>query len=213
MNVTSAPNTLRVLVADDHAMVVEMFEHFLSSLPDIEVETAPDLFVALEKIEAHGPFDLVLVDLNMPGMNGVTGMEKALAANGGKPTGILTSAPSPAVVSQIFQMGGSGVVLKTASLKDLANEIRFMAAGGRYVPVELISHQRLKTQERSQSPLSDREMEVLLLLSEGRSNKDIAANLGLAEATIKMHVKSVSSKLGAGNRTQAVILAKEKGYI
>ncbi|WP_243614793.1 response regulator transcription factor [Shimia aestuarii] len=205
--------TLCVLVADDHAMVVEMFGTYLGSLPGFEVETAPDLHVALEKIEAHGPFDLVLLDLNMPGMNGLEGLRRALSANGDSAVCLLTSKPSPAIVKELIEMGAAGVVLKTVSLKALANEIRFMASGGRYIPVELLDPMRVRTDATSQSPLSARETEVLELLSEGLSNKDIGTRLTLAEATIKMHVRSICSKIGAANRTQAVILATEEGIL
>lgn len=203
----------RVLIADDHAMVLEMFDHFLSNLPEFEVTTAPDLDTALSIMDQDGPFDLVLLDLNMPGMNGIAGLGRALEKNEGRPTGLLTSDPSGQVISDILQMGSAGVILKTASLKDLANEIRFMAAGGRYIPVELIDPQRLKARVKTKSPLSDREMEVLSLLIEGRPNREIAEGLSLAEATVKMHVKSICTKLGAGNRTQAVIIARDLNFI
>ncbi|MDD9724642.1 response regulator transcription factor [Roseovarius sp. SK2] len=204
---------IRVLIADDHALVLEMFEHFFSNLPGFEVTTAPDLDTALSIIDSEDPFDLVLVDLNMPGMDGTEGLARAMEANGGRPTGLLTSDPAAQVISEILQMGSSGVILKTASLKDLANEIRFMAAGGRYVPVELIDQQRLKSRGTTKAPLSDREMDVLGLLTEGRPNREIAEALSLAEATVKMHVKSICTKLGASNRTQAVIVARDMNYI
>ena len=200
----------RILIADDHAMVLEMFEQFLSNLPDFEAQTAPDLETALDKIETDGPFDLVLVDLHMPGMNGVTGLSKALDRNGGKPVGILTSNPTAHVVTEALALGGAGIILKTESLKSLTNEIRFMANGGRYVPVELIDRPRPKKREASNdSPLSEREMSVLALLAQGKPNREIGSELGLAEATVKMHVKSICAKLGASNRTQAVIVARD----
>ncbi|ATG46190.1 LuxR C-terminal-related transcriptional regulator [Celeribacter ethanolicus] len=209
----SEPTKLRILIADDHAMVLEMFKQYLSNLPDMEAHTAPDLDAAVAEIDRNGAFDLVLVDLNMPGMNGVSGLGKALEHNAGKPVGLLTSNPSSHVVSEILSLGGAGVILKTASLKDLANEIRFMAAGGRYVPVELIDQKRVKSRETGNATLSDREMAVLDLLSEGKQNRDIGETLGIAEATVKMHVKSICSKLGANNRTQAVIVARDMNLI
>lgn len=212
MNVASS-QPLKVLVADDHAMVLEMFEQFLSNLPDIEPTTAPDLDAALDLIDTDGPFDLVLVDLNMPGMKGVSGLGKALEHNGGKPVGILTSNPSQNVVYETLSLGGAGIVLKTESLKNLTNVIRFMLNGGRYVPVELIAPQPVKTPARANSNLSEREMTVLNLLAEGQANRDIGASLSLAEATVKMHVKSICTKLGAKNRTQAVILARDVGLV
>ncbi|ASM74938.1 MULTISPECIES: response regulator transcription factor [Roseobacteraceae] len=207
----SKPEVLRVLIADDHAMILEMFKQFLSALPDFEALTAPDLDAALAQIDSAGPFDLVLVDLDMPGMDGIAGLSKAIDRNGGKPVGILTSNPTPHVVSETLSMGGAGIVLKTESLKNLTNEIRFMAAGGRYVPVELIDRQRVKTRENTGASLSEREMTVLALLAEGKPNREIGTDLGLAEATVKMHVKSICSKLGANNRTQAVIVARDNG--
>ncbi len=84
-----------------------------------------------------------------------------------------------------------------------------MANGGRYVPVELIETQRIRSREASKAPLSDREMTVLALLAEGKPNREIGEALSLAEATVKMHVKSICSKLGANNRTQAVIVARD----
>ncbi|MBE3640624.1 response regulator transcription factor [Mangrovicoccus algicola] len=207
---TKAP--LRVLIADDHAMILEMFAHYLAEIPDIEVATAPDLDGALAQMAQRGEFDLVLVDLDMPGMNGLAGLGRALEHSGGRPVGILTSNPAPHVVSEIISLGGAGVVLKTASLRNLANEIRFMAAGGRYVPVELME-QRARPREAAGAGLSEREMSVLDLLAEGRPNREIGTALSLAEPTVKMHVKSICKKLEASNRTQAVIAARDLGLI
>ncbi len=194
-------------------MVLEMFAHFISNLPDVSAQTAPDLSSALEVIKESGPFDLVLVDLNMPGMNGVEGLRKAIEQNAGKPVALLTSHPSPQVVAEVLQSGGCGIVLKTTSLLNFANEIRFMAAGGRYIPVELIEKQRIITNEPQKIPLSEREMDVLSHLAEGKANRQIGEALGLAEPTIKMHVKSICSKLEASNRTQAVIVARDMNLI
>ncbi|MGI3166250.1 response regulator transcription factor [Pseudooceanicola sp. 200-1SW] len=212
---TDTPSPLRILVADDHVMVLEMFEQFLSNQPNMAAQTAPDLAAALASMDSDGPFDLALIDLNMPGMEGTAGLRKAMEHNADKPVALLTSNPTPAVVSDVLQMGAAGIVLKTTSLKDLANEVRFMAAGGRYIPVELIETGPVRTRSReaTSSPLSARETTVLDLLGEGKSNREIGADLSLAEATVKMHVKSICSKLGASNRTQAVIVAQDLGLI
>lgn len=203
---------LRVLIADDHAMILEMLEMYLSGVPDIDVDTVPDLPAALKAIDADGPFDLVLVDLDMPGMDGVAGLGRALQHNGGKPVGILTSSPAPRVVDEVMSLGGAGIVLKTASLKNLANEIRFMAGGGRYLPIELVKN-RQPGQDDQAAVLSRREAEVLALLAQGKLNREIGADLSLAEPTVKMHVKSICKKLGVGNRTQAVIAARDRKLI
>lgn len=207
----SAP--IRILIADDHAMVLEMFEQFISGVPDVTAKTAPDLDTALEIIDREGSFDLVLVDLNMPGMNGLDGMRKALDHNEGKPVALLTSNPPAHLVPEVLDLGGAGFVLKTTSLRSFYNEVRFMASGERYIPVDLIERKRAMPRDPSNAPLSEREMDVLAELSEGKSNRDIGAALGLKEATVKMHVKSVCTKLEANNRTQAVIVARDMNLI
>lgn len=205
--------TLKVLIADDHAMILEMFELYLAGVPDIDVETVPDLHAALDAIDGRGPFDLVLVDLDMPGMDGLTGLGKALQRNGNKPVGILTSNPAARVVDEVMSLGGAGIVLKTASLKNLANEIRFMAGGGRYLPIELVEKRSGRSGDDTEAALSKREFTVLELLAEGKLNREIGAALSLAEPTVKMHVKSICKKLGASNRTQAVVVARDRKLI
>ncbi|MEH6775886.1 MAG: response regulator transcription factor [Cereibacter changlensis] len=203
---------LRLLIADDHAMILEMFAMYLNGVADIAVDTVPDLPSALREIDAKGPFDLVLVDLNMPGMDGLSGLSQAIAHNGGKPVGILTSSPGPRVVDEVMALGGAGIVLKTASLKNLANEIRFMAGGGRYLPIELVERRPPAAEDPGPS-LSRREFDVLRLLAEGMPNREIGATLSLAEPTVKMHVKSICKKLGVSNRTQVVIAARDRQLI
>lgn len=205
---------ISLLIADDHALVLEMLKLYLNNVSDIKAEAVPDLPSALQEIDKNGPYDLVLVDLDMPGMDGLSGLAKALRHNGGKPVGILTSSPSPRVVEDVMAMGGAGIVLKTASLKNLANEIRFMAGGGRYLPIELVEkRQPQPIPEDHGTTLSKREFGVLELLAEGMPNREIGAALTLAEPTVKMHVKSICKKLGVSNRTQAVIAARDRKLI
>lgn len=210
-------DTIKLLIADDHAMVLEMLQMYLRDVPDIVVSTAPDLPQALTLIAEQGPFDLALLDLNMPGMNGLAGLERALEANGGMPVGVLTSAPQPKVVEEIVRIGGAGIVLKSASLKNFSNEIRFMAGGARYLPIELVEQRKPTSapgaQGENAANLSKREHEVLAYLSEGKLNREIGAALSLAEPTVKMHVKSICKKLGVNTRTQAVIAARDRQLI
>ncbi|WP_163849804.1 response regulator transcription factor [Pseudooceanicola aestuarii] len=209
-NAAPSLNSLRVLVADDHEMLLEMIDMHLSGQPDMEVTTAKTLGEALDEVALAGGFDLVLLDLNMPGMNGMTGLPKMMAANKGKPVAIFTGNPPLRIVEEIVEAGASGIVLKTTPLRTLANAIRFMAAGDQYIPREL-TFRRADEKPQNDTTLSVKEMEVLGYLAEGHSNRDIASALSLAEPTIKMHVRAICTKLGVKNRTQAVVTAKDLG--
>jgi len=203
---------ISLLVADDHAMILDMIELFLSSLPELKVQTVQSLDEALDAIEREGSFDLILLDLHMPGMNGVEGLSRAIKANKGHPVAILTGNPTPRNVEDILKAGAAGIVLKTTHMRTLANAIRFMAAGEQYVPHE-ITVDRSQAHLASETPLSEKETLVLSYLVEGMPNREIAEALGLAEPTIKMHVRSICGKLGVKNRTQAVIKAKDLGIV
>ena len=205
-------NKIRVLVADDHEMILEMIEMFLSQTSDFEVTTASNLDDALKAIEDNGKFDVVLLDLIMPGMNGISGVKKAIAANEDKPVAIITGNPSNRNVIDIFDAGASGIILKTTPMRTLTNALRFIAAGEQYIPREL-TFNREQAVGSENSLLSDKEMLVLSYLVEGMPNREIGESVRLAEPTVKMHVRSICTKLGAKNRTQAVLRAKELGLV
>jgi DNA-binding NarL/FixJ family response regulator len=209
----SYQGSLRVLIADDHEMLLQLFELYLKETASMEVATATTLDGALELMREDGPFDLVLLDLNMPGMNGVAGLRKAIQLAGEVPVAILTSGPSPRMLDEIMDCGAAGIVLKTTPVQSLPNAIRFMHSGEKYLPLALMRPQAQPAPATANGPLSAREMAVLTHLADGKQNKGIARELGLAEATVKMHVAAVCRKLGARNRTQAVVLARDLGLV
>ena len=214
MNPTSnraEPAAMRVLIADDHEMILDMFAMYLSSVANMDVTTARDLDEAEAQLAASGPFDVVLLDLNMPGMNGVAGLRRVVRLNQGLPVAIITGNPTPRMREEILQAGAAGIVLKTTAARSLANAIRFMHSGERYLPLELMRQPLHAQREVQNGILTEKEMAVLQFLVEGKQNKAIANELQLAEPTVKMHVTSICRKLGAQNRTHAVILARNLG--
>jgi len=204
---------IRVLLADDHCMITDMFQMFLANTAGMQVDIATSFDEAAQILHREGSFDVVLLDLNMPGMNGLDGLKQALKLNKGKPVAILTGMTTPRMSRDIMDAGAAGIILKTTPLRSLANSIRFMHSGERYLPMELIKAQGRDDNASRPGNLSNKEMDVLSHLAEGKSNKEIAKALGLAEATVKMHVNSICRKIGANNRTRAVLLSQEIGLI
>lgn len=204
---------LRVLLADDHRMILDMFSMFLTTSGGMDVTVAQSFDAAAELIQHEGPFDVVLLDLNMPGMNGISGVKRALRLNGGKPVAVITGNPAPRMLQEIMETEASGVILKTTPARSLANAIQFMHAGERYLPLELMRGPVQSGQGQNDKPLSVKEMEVLAELCEGKPNKEIANALDLAEPTVKMHITAICRKVGAQNRTQAVIMARDLGLV
>ncbi|KRS15734.1 response regulator transcription factor [Roseovarius indicus] len=202
---------MKVLIADDHELVLDTLVAFIQAAGGIEVVTAPDFDTAAARIKAEGPFDLVLLDLNMPGMNGLKGLEAAIAMDGVEQVALLTGDASRALAEQALELGAAGFVPKTLSAKSLVNAIRFMAMGEQYLPAGFMTAEEPQSKHPLAQKLTDRERQVLKGLTEGKANKEIARDLDLSEPTIKLHVKTLYRKVGASNRTQAALIAREAG--
>lgn len=204
---------LRVLLADDHRMILEMFAMFLTTSAGMEVVTAQSFDEAAALMQASGPYDVVLLDLTMPGMNGIAGLKRAMRLNEGHPVAIITGNPGQRMLQEIMATGAAGVILKTTAARSLTNAIQFIHSGERYLPLELMCTISEPNPVVRNGQLSDKEMDVLAELAAGKPNKEIAKALDLAEPTVKMHVTAICRKIGAQNRTQAVVLARDLGLV
>ena len=202
---------MKILIADDHDLLRDTLVAFVEGAGEFETRTAPDLEGALALIASEGPFDLVLLDYNMPGMDGLRGVKRALALSGAPNVALISGEASRAVAEAALEAGAIGFVPKTLPAKSLINAIRFMAMGEQYIPVEFMTGGDGAQAHPLAQKLSGREMQVLEGLTEGKSNKEIARDLGLSEPTIKLHVKTLYRKIGAANRTQAALIAREEG--
>ncbi|TAG09757.1 MAG: DNA-binding response regulator [Rhodobacterales bacterium] len=200
--------SMRVMIADDHDLVREAIASFLQGEGVAEVVTVPNLQDAIRAADEGGSFDLVLLDYNMPGMNGLEGLALMIAANDQRPVAILSGTASRALAEQAIKAGAAGFVPKTMSSRSMVSAVRFMAAGEVYAPFNF-----MQQADTSGGSLSQRETDVLRGLTEGKSNKEIARDLDLQEVTIKLHVKTLSRKLNAKNRTHAAMIAREMNLI
>lgn len=204
---------MRVLVADDHDLVRGTLCAYLSHEPDMETREAATLDAALEAIRREGGFDLVLLDYNMPGMNGLDGLARCRAANAPGHVALISGLAPREIARQALAAGAIGFVPKTIAPKSLANAVRFMAAGEQYAPLDFFAGGADAAEpDAFAARLSSRERDVLRGLIRGLSNKEMALELDLREPTIKLHVKTLCRKLEARNRTHAAMIAKEGGF-
>lgn len=199
-----------ILLADDHALVVETLSSVIESQSDMTVDTAASLESALSCISERGGYDIVLLDYNMPGMGGLTGLSQALEANGGK-VALLSGHLQWPVIEQALELGAVGYVPKMLPVRSFINALRFIMSGEVFLPSDLLRN--MQGQAENGYQLRPAEQRVLRYLGEGWQNKEIARELDLTEAAVKLHVKSLCSKLGAKNRTQVVIMAQRENLI
>ncbi|CAL9510219.1 response regulator transcription factor [Streptomyces albus] len=213
---------IRVLIADDQAMVREGFSVLLGAMPGIEVVgEAEDGVEAVAQVAALRP-DVVLMDVRMPRMNGLDATREIVAADSGAKVLILTTYDLDEYVYRALRAGASGFLLKDASAERLADGVRVVAGGEALLAPTVtrrllaefsrLGPSRTRTQERIKD-LTERENEVLALVAQGLSNSEIAARLVVAESTVKTHVGRVLVKLGLRDRTQAVVFAYEEGLV
>ncbi len=202
---------MRLLLADDHDLVLETLSAFLTAQGGFEVETCGSLDAACAKMRDERLYDLVLLDYSMPGMNGLSGLEKALDASSGRPIAIMSGIARKEVAQDAINQGAIGFLPKTMAAKSLVNAVRFMAMGETYIPMDFLNAEEETANQPLAKLLSERELQVLKGLCQGLANKEIARELDLQEVTIKLHVKTLCRKLDAKNRTQAAMIAKEAG--
>lgn len=202
---------MRILIADDHDLLRDTLVAFLENEPDMETATAATLDAALDLIEAEDPFDLVLLDFNMPGMNGLAGLDKAKATGDGQRVALISGVADRDIAEKALAEGAAGFLPKTLPAKSLVNAVRFMAMGEQYAPLDFMTAEAPAPKHELAEKLSRRELQVLEGLTQGKSNKEIARDLDVQEPTVKLHVKTLYRKIGVANRTQAAMVAKETG--
>ncbi|WP_413450759.1 response regulator [Georgenia sp. 1P01AC] len=219
------PTPIRVALVDDQQLVRAGFALVINSQPDMEVVVeASDGAQALRMLESYVA-DVVLMDVRMAGMDGLTATEQLTSrGNGSGPrVVILTTFDLDEYVMQAIKAGASGFLLKDVPPEDMLDAIRTVHAGdGVIAPSStkrLIEHLAQILPDEQKAPpavldgLTEREREVLVLMARGRSNTEIAGELYVAEATVKTHVGRVLAKLGARDRVQAVVIAYETGLV
>jgi DNA-binding NarL/FixJ family response regulator len=202
---------MKLLLADDHQMVRLGIKAALAPLGAevgyVEAESAEG---ALAAADAHPDLDLVLIDINMPGMGGLEGVRRLRSAHPSLPVIACSAAEDGALVKALLQLGVSGFIPKSDTTRVMLQAVQLVLAGGTYVPPRLMADPvpAPGAATGKLAALSPRQRDVLRLLAEGRPNKLIARELDISEATVKVHLLAVYRALGARNRTEAVVIAQ-----
>jgi len=206
----STSHMIRVLTVDDHPLLREGINGTVNAQPGMTVVAeAADGDEAIASFRTHRP-DITLMDLRLPRTSGI---EAITAIRNEFPTAriiVLTTYAGDVQALRAFRSGASGYLLKTMLRTELVDTIRRVHAGQRRVPPEIAAEM---AQHAGEDVLSPREIEVLRHVAAGNSNKAIASNLNLSEHTIKGHIKNILSKLGASDRTHAVMIALKRGFL
>lgn len=201
---------MRILFADDHDLLRDALKAYLEAEGEFTVQLASTVSDALVVIENDGPFDLVLLDYQIPGMDGLLGLRQVVAAHQGGPVMLLTGVATESTAQAAIRFGAAAVLSKTMSIERLKGAI-IGAITGKLAPMYADSFGEVDSSEIV--ALSPRQEQVLRCVCAGLSNKQIARQLDLTEATIKMHLKLLYSKLGVSSRTQAILASKNFNFL
>jgi two-component system NarL family response regulator len=199
-----------VLISDDHPLVRHGIKHVVDS--DERLTIAGEASSGMEAAEAYRRLrpDVVLMDLNMPESSGLEGINRIREADRDARIVILTSFDGEEDIFAGLRSGARGYILKDAPVRDLVDCILLVARGGRYVPSTIAA--RLANR-MGFTALSERELDILNLMVNGASNKQIARRAGITEGTVKFHVTNILSKMAVESRTEAVTAAVRRGLV
>lgn len=214
---------MKILIIDDHALIREALRGVLKELKgDATVSEAADWRHASRQIEESGGFDLVLLDLNLPDRDGADILAELRERYPAVPVVVLSARQDRESVARALELGAVGFIPKSSEREVMLSAFNLIFSGGMYIPPEILVRQEPaaarsaaaqagRRASAAELGITERQMEVLHLMMQGRSNKAICRALNLAEPTVKNHVTAILKALGAANRTEAVIAAGALG--
>lgn len=199
---------MNVLIVDDHPMVLEYLSSAVGkALPDAVVRTAGDLPAALD-LARDIPVDMVLLDLGLPGCGGIDSLVRFRKAHPDVRAVVVSAEDDHASIRAALAAGASGFIPKTAGPRVVVNALRLVAEGGRYIPTEALEAQPGASGESApEAQLTERQRVVFARMLKGRSNGQIAKDLGISEATAKQHAHAVYAAFGVSSRADLILAA------
>ncbi|MCP9482657.1 response regulator transcription factor [Shimia sp. CNT1-13L.2] len=201
-------SNISVLLADDHYLITDILSAFLEAESNISVDAAHTLEEAKEKLRA-GKHDIALIDYRMPGVTDTSFVGELAKESPNTKILVFSGAIPDWLAMQIVEAGASGYIPKSMSAQSIVNIICLVKSGQSFIPASLMQFANKK--QRSVESLSTLEYQITKMIATGAVNKEIARELNLSDTTVKMHVRSIFSKLDVRNRTEAAIKARHFG--
>lgn len=196
---------MNIMLADHRALIRNAIGSYLSQSLKRDVIEAESYEEAMSRMETDEKFDVVLFEHQLPGINGLEGLESAVKTHPETPFLLLVQDDNRMTIERAMKLGAAGCIPKTLGAPSMLNALRFVASGEKFVPMSVY---RSRREVNSDLDLSGREVEVLSLVTKGQSNKEIANSLSITEVTAKSYVRSLNKKLGVRNRTQIAMAAR-----
>ncbi len=214
MGGTPVDQSVRVLIADDHPLVRGALREAINgAVPKADIIECEDLDKASQALSDNHEVDLILLDLSMPGVRGFSGLLYLRAQYPSVPVVIVSANEDRGVMRRCIDFGASGFIPKTTDIQTMRQAILALLEGERWTPADLDlsspADKEVTDTVRRLATLTPQQVRVLMMLSEGLLNKQIAYELSVSEATVKAHVSAILQKLGVESRTQAVIAASK----
>lgn len=209
---SAQPNsdTIRILLADDHTLIAQAVASVLMENGRFTVDTVENLQDAITAMTDGPRYDLVMLDLRMPGVKGLDSLKRVIDMGTAERITLFTANADRHIVKRAIELGVHGVIQKTMPLNSLESVLRLILSGQTFLPSSVIEAPANGTDG---DDLSEIELLILKFAAEGMTNKSIASQVGLNETTVKMHMRAICRKLKATNRVQAVVIARNNALI
>lgn len=207
---------MKILIADDHTLFRESLSLMLVRIEDREptIIQADNSEHAIRLAEQHDDLDMILMDIDMPGISGMSALKTLREVAPDVPIIMISAEEGSHLISRAIDLGARGFIPKTTSANVMLSALRLVLNGGIYLPEQVLAaYQGNGIDSGNEQKLTPRQMEILRLLQKGEQNKNIARQLNLSESTVKVHVRRVFTALDARNRSQAVNHAIERGIL
>ncbi|MBQ8437067.1 MAG: response regulator transcription factor [Alphaproteobacteria bacterium] len=212
---------MKILIADDHALFRDGLSLNIERLePQAVIFQAGSFSQVMKILNDEKKFDLIIIDLDMPDMNWETALQDIMDKRGNARVAIISATEDVRIIRKAMEKGISGYIPKRADTKVLPGALKLIMDGGTYLPPSILENNGVNginiasiSRSRNGKTLTNRQSQVLELVAQGMSNKQIAYEIGVSEATVKLHINALLRAVGATNRTQAVITAQKMGLI